>query len=190
MVTESRDQPSAEPERVGSSVGMVEKDGELTIEVRRLGWGVDTGSRVVGGVILLLVVLLRSWVTSLGLPNLSPVLLFWPFPFLGGWLLWRGIARGFVSTRIRLSPTGGSVEWILVGPLRLFIEIDVRTLEVESKRNVMEEVDLRLNFLEPDGRDRRVRILRGQGTTDCDRVASTIGGWINKHRSVSNEANL
>ena len=182
--------PSAEPDRIGSSVRMVEKDGELTIEIRRLGWGVDTGSRVVGGVILLLVVLFRSWVTSLGAPNLSPVLLFWPFPFLGGWLLWRGIAGAFVSTRICLSPTRGSVERNLVGPLRSFIEIDVRTLEVESKRNVMEQTNLRLNFLEPDGRDRQIRILRGHGTTECDQVAATIGAWINKHSSVSDGANL
>jgi hypothetical protein len=169
---------------------MVEKDGDLTIEIRRLGWNVDTGSRVVGGVLLLLVALFRSWVTSLGAPNLSPVLLFWPFPFLGGWLLWRGIAGGLVSTRICLSPTSGSVEWILVGPLRSLVEIDVRTLEVESKRTVMEQVDLRLNFLEPDGRDRQVRILRGHGTNECDQVAATIGAWINKHSSVSNETNL
>jgi hypothetical protein len=189
-VTESRDQPSSEPERVGSSVRVVEKHGELTIEIPRVGWDADTGPRVVGGVILLIVVLFRSWVTSLGLPNLPPVLLFGPFPFLGAWLLWRGIERGFVSTRICLSPTGGSVEWTLVGPLRSFVEIDVRTLEVESKRNVMEQIDLRLTFLEPDGRDRRVRILRGHGTVDCDQVGSTIGAWINKHRSVSDETKL
>jgi hypothetical protein len=188
LVTEFYDKPSVDREHVGSRVRVVEKDDELSIETPRMGWDVDTGPRLVGGLILLLVGLLRSWVTSLGAPDL-PAMLVWYFPFLGAWLLWRGLVRGFVSTRICLAPTSGAVEWSLVGPLRSFVEIDICTLEVQSKRNDEAEVDMRLVFPEPQGKDRRIRILRGYGATECDQVASIIGAWIDKHRPAADEAN-
>ena len=125
--------------------------------------------------------------TSLGVPDL-PVVIVWYVPFLGAWLLWRGLIRSFVSMRIHLAPTIGSIDWWL-GPFRSFSEIDIRTLQVQGKRDDELEVDLRLAFLEPRGKARRTRILRGYSATECDQVASAISAWIEKHRPARDQPN-
>jgi hypothetical protein len=70
-----------------------------------------------------------------------------------------------------------------LGPLRAFTEIDTRSLQVRGKLDEDDEVDLRLFFLDLRGKDRQVRIMRWYDKMQCDRVASAVGDWIEKHRS-------
>jgi hypothetical protein len=158
-------------------VRIAEKQDELSIEIARIGWDANSGTTLVGGFILFLVGVLRSW----ALPGL-PAVIAWSFPFLGAWLVWRGLASCFISTQIALTPTSGTVGWSL-GPLSSFSEIKIETLEVESKPDDEGGVALSIAFVEPGGRERRVRLLRGYNAGECHQAAATLGAWIEKHRT-------
>jgi hypothetical protein len=177
-VTDSGAKPFSGEEQDHSKVHVVETDDNLSIEMARLGWDANSGSMLVGGFILLIVGLLRSW----ALPGL-PAVITWAFPFLGAWLIWRGLASYFISTRIVLKPTGGTVDWSL-GPLCSFSEINVGTLEVQRKLDDEGGVDLRIAFVEPRGKERIVRLLRNHSASECNQVAAALGAWIEKHRTT------
>ena len=160
--------------------GAKSEDDRISMDLPRVGWDASCGVTLGGGLILLLVGLLRSWVANLGGVHL-PAILFWGPTFLGAWLVWHGFTRSFLATRIELSPSSGVVERRL-GPFRSSIRMNPRTLQVEPPKDHDDENVLRIAFFEPSGEARQTRILRARTATERERLMAAIKAWREKHR--------
>jgi len=151
------------------------EDGRLSLDLPKVGWNGESGVVLVGGLLLLVLGLLRSWVFTIGVS--LPAVLFWAPPILGVFLVWRGLSRSFVATRIELARSESVVERRL-GPFRSFSRIDVKSLRIEGARDNDGVGDLRLSFDTPGGVVRQRRVLRLRTSVEREQVASALITWL------------